>query len=154
MKLIVHGKWAPAEAVAKILATWSKLACEIEKKATLLKGCELEWQLMLQHVGYRGHVLLGIVGGAEPVDCWEAYGQVSMVSTVCVNDLSKTEIQDIMIPLTRVSEIMINDDGTFFWHSEMKTPEESPQVVYQIAQAVSTGKLNDRHYQCNRIPTL
>jgi len=153
-KLIVNNtENAPMEIVARILVTWSKLAALVQEKATLVKGCELEWELMLQHVS-RG------TGWSveEGVDFWDAFGAVRMVFRVRVAG-AMAEQRFVNVPLTEVEDIAIADDGTFSWHGGYgKEPENHLGKVAQIAEAVSKGKLlleNGIHYyRKNRIPIL
>ena len=161
-KLIVEtesgGKNAPAKSIMAILSTWSELAELVDQKVELAKGCQLVWHLQFQHVAFRGHVLSGFFGTVKPEDkgdCWEAYSTVSMTHHASL--LSETGHRNEMIdlPLTSVEEIVINDNGTFSWHSEMKPPAENTATIEKLAQALSEGELpSGHHYTRNRFPTL
>ncbi len=153
-----RGENAPAKSIMAILSTWSELAELVDQKVLLAKGCQLVWHLQFQHVAYRGHVLSGFFETVKPEDkgdCWEAYSTVSMTHHACT--LYETGHRDNMIdlPLTSVSEIMINDNGTFSWHGEMKRPAENAESIEKLAQALSEGELpSGHHYACNHFPPL
>lgn len=159
-KLVIDTKGAPTTNVLAILTTWSKLAGKVDKLVVLPSNCRVDWHVVLQNVGFRGHVLLGAVPGAlkpeERVDCWEAYCTVQVTFSAQLGMDEGGERHSGRVPITEVSEIMINDDGTFFWHSEMKQPEDDPETVKKIAYALSHGQSADGHYHYrrNHMPSL
>lgn len=148
-RLIVRSKDAPVKSIMAIMATWGELAGLIEEKVTLPKGCKLVWDLHFQHVGYRGHFLTGILsafGGPQPeaVDCWEAYTVVT-VAYACPAISEGKEDQMVDLPLISVSEVMLNDDGTFFWRNKMAKVAENTADVEQLVVALNGGTLPNGH---------
>lgn len=158
-KLIVHSNDAPIKNISTILATWATLADLVDQKVRLPQGCHLQWELSLQKVSPLGQFNRNLVRmehdqkPEEQFEGWESYSSVRMVFPAYVGKVN--DRQCVEVPMTEVSEVMIYENGTIYWHSYVKKPEDDPETIAKLAEAVSKGKLpSGHHYECNFIPRL
>jgi hypothetical protein len=149
-KLIVRTNDAPFTAIAGILAKWSKLAELVEQRITFPKGCNLEWELVFQHVSRETGWSV-----EKGTDYWEAFGMVRMVFRAYLGMFSD-KLPYTNVPLTEVDAVIIHSDGVF-WHSKKgkANPGDDMETIERLAEAVSKGKLpSGHHYRCNWIPAF